>query len=182
MVERPPVAIVPEPAVTPPLDAAIRDCLRAVFPVDDAIFSQSRHWHGSAPAYSLLAQADGVVVAHVGVVVRAVTAGGAAVTVAGIQNFAVRPAWRGTGLGAALMRGAMDEAQRRGIPYGLLFCVPALEPYYRALGWLALGAAARMDYDGRTDVPIPGKNISMAIALGAAPFPAGDIHLGGPDW
>jgi predicted N-acetyltransferase YhbS len=146
------------------------------------IFSKTRHWHGSAPAYSLVHQRNRQALGHVGIVVRTVMAGGTPVKVAGIQNLAVRPNRRGTGLGAKLIAAAMDEARRRGISQGLLFCAPTLEKFYKALGWATVPASVIMlDEQGRR-VPIPGKNICMVKPLSVTPFPPGVIDLHGADW
>ncbi len=178
----PPIETIEEPAMTPELDAAIRDCLCACFPADAGFFSGSRAWHGSAPAYSLVGRAGGRVLGHVGVIVRDIRAGKQVVRIAGIQNMAVLPEWRKTGLGSALISGAMDEAARRGIPFGVLFCIPELERYYGRYGWARHDVEVRMDYAGERNIPIPGKNICMAKLLAGRPFPAGTIHLQGADW
>ncbi len=178
----PPVETIEEIAMTPALDAAIRECLCACFPDDASFFSRSRAWHGSAPAYSLIGRAEGRVVGHVGVIVRDIRAGTQSVRIAGIQNMAVLPEARKTGLGSTLITGAMDEAARRGIPFGVLFCIPELERYYARYGWTRQDVEVRMDFDGERNVSIPGKNICMVKLLAGRTFPAGDIHLQGADW
>jgi len=118
----------------------------------------------------------------VGLVVRDILAGKEAVRIAGIQNMAIRPEGRKTGLGAALLTTAMDEAFRRAIPFSVLFCVPELERYYERFGWVRHDVDVRMDFAGERDVPIPGKNICMVKALTDRPLPAGDLRLEGADW
>ncbi len=164
------------------LDPAIRTLLCLCFPADAAVFSRTRYWHTSAPHYSLVYREGDEVLGHVGVVVRAIRAGGHEVVVAGIQNLAVAPAQRKTGLGRRLMTAAMEEAARRGLHFGLLFCIPELEHYYSELGWDTLEATATMLGEGGAEEPIPGKNIAMAKILAGQPFPAGHLHLQGPDW
>ncbi len=95
---------------------------------------------------------------------------------------AVRPGTRGGGVGAGLMERALAEARRRGVPFGLLFCVPELAKYYGRYGWKHREVAVTMDYNGETGIPIPGKNICMTLKLGESEFPGGDVHLGGADW
>jgi predicted N-acetyltransferase YhbS len=176
-------SIVLESDIPAEMDAAIRDLLCRCFPPDVPIFSLSRHWHGSAPAYSVVDLAEnGALKGHIGVVVRRILAGGQPAVIAGIQNMAVTPEWRGRGIGDALMRSAMDEGRARGIPFGLLFCVPALEKFYAKLGWRRIDVDARMDFEGKVNIPIPGKNIVMVTELATTPFPPGDLHLQGPDW
>jgi len=173
--------LVEEGDVTPDLDARIRELLCGSFPANAGVYSETRRWHGSAPAYSLYHEEGGRILAHVGMVVRDVRWGGRSVRVAGIQNLSVHPSLRGEKLGHALVRAGMAEAARRGIPFGLLFCVPGLEAYYGAVGWARLDGPVTMVYEGQT-TPIPAKNIAMAVTLGDEPLPPGAIHLEGPDW
>ena len=175
--------LIEEKDMSPAMDQAIRDLLCVCFPPDVAAFSKTRHWHGSAPAYSLVQEENNSrVVGHVGVVVREIRCGSAPLIIAGIQNLAVLPEWRRCGLGPKLMLDSMDAARRRGIPFGLLFCVPALEKFYQSVGWFTVHATAKMVDERGLYQPIPGKNICMAIRLASAPFPPGDIDLQGADW
>ena len=171
-----------EPAVTPELDAAIRALLRACFPADAGAFAQTRHWHGSGPTYSMLHRQGGQVLGHVGIVVRAVTCGGRPAKIAGIQNLAVLPEARKSGLSRKLMTESMREAARRGVRWGLLFCVPELERFYTSLVWKTLSiSVTEAGADGR-GAPITSKNIAMSLELAGEPFPSGDIDLQGRDW
>lgn len=175
--------VINETELTPADDQAFRQFLAGCFDPDAAdFFSQSRHWHGSAPEYSVVGHMGGRICAHVGVIVRRVRCAAEEVLVAGIQNFGVGSAFRGAGLGPWLMRGAMEEAGRRQISFGLLFCVPGLERYYGGMGWLTIDVPVTMRLHGGYDEPIPGKNICMVLLLAGRVFPQGPIHLQGPDW
>jgi hypothetical protein len=80
------------------------------------------------------------------------------------------------------MARAMEEAKQRGVPFGLLFCVPELENFYARQGWERLDRPITMlDAEGRR-VPIPSKNIAMILRLGDKPLPPGEIDLQGRDW
>ena len=46
--------LIEEDAVSPALDLSIKALLCECFPEDAGVFHKSRHWHGSAPAYSLV--------------------------------------------------------------------------------------------------------------------------------
>jgi hypothetical protein len=80
------------------------------------------------------------------------------------------------------MERAMAEARRRGVSFGLLFCIPELAKYYGRYGWEARSVAVTMDHNGEAGIPIPGKNICMTLSLTPSVFPDGDIHVGGADW
>jgi hypothetical protein len=76
----------------------------------------------------------------------------------------------------------MAEAERRGIPYGMLFCVPGLERFYGSLGWSRVDVAVTMVDEAGREVQLDGKNIAMVKALNGAPFAAREVHLEGADW
>ena len=176
------IEIVEESNVTAALDAEFRRLLLQCFGADSVVFSQTRHWHGSVPAYSVIARQDGRLVAHTGIIVRDIRAGDHPVRIYGIQNMGVAPEARGTGVGLRVLEEAAREADRRGIPFGVLFCVPKLERYYRRDGWETRDVAVRMDYDGQANIPIPGKNVCMIKCLTAEVFADGEMHLQGADW
>jgi predicted N-acetyltransferase YhbS len=174
--------IVLEEAVSPELDVAIRALLCECFPPDVPLFRQCRWWHGCMPEYSLVCRQDQYVLGHVGIVRRTITCGGKPVDVAGIQSLAVSSALRGSGLSRQLMGRSMVEAKRRGILFGLLFCLPTLERLYASLGWERRNTTVTMLDEAGLDVPLPGKNIMMVLNLTSEAFPQGDIHLQGRDW
>lgn len=175
--------IILEPEMTPETDRRIRDLLCLCFPADAGTFSTTRAWHGSAPAWSLIAETEGGLAGHVGIVDRLIRVGNEPVRVAGIQNACVAPHHRGKGLGVEMMTNAMAKAAIQGFDVGLLFCVPKLERVYVTCGWSTLPQTAilRMDADGSC-VPLPAKNIAMCHLLNVDGFPAGDMHLNGNDW
>ena len=175
--------IVNEKDVTPELDQAVREGLCVCFPPDVPVFSHTRAWHGSGPAWSVIIEKEGVIEAHVGVIDRKIKAGDEPIHVAGIQNVFVIPKLRDTGLSKIIMDAAMAEADARGYDCGFLFCVPSLEPVYKASRWhlLPRERVVRVDEKGR-EVELPKKNIVMFYPLKRREFPPGSIHLGGNDW
>lgn len=177
------LAVIEESSISPEMDLALRQMLVKSFDAASGdFFSQSRHWHGSAPEYSVVGRVGGELCAHVGIIVRRVRCGTTQVTIAGIQNVCVPPQCRGMKLGPWVMKAAMDEAVRRQIPFGLLFCVPELERYYAGMGWVTTHEPATMNLAGGADEPIPGKNICMYWSAAGEKLPTGPIHLQGPDW
>jgi GNAT superfamily N-acetyltransferase len=167
----------------PATDGRIRDGLCACFPPDRPVFSRTRAWHGSAPSYSVLLEDGGRLVAHAGIVDRTVRVADASYRVAGVQNVFVLPPYRGRALSARVLTVAMEEAERRGMDCGLLFCVPALQGVYQRAGWRALGPrrVVRVDDDG-CEKDIPAKNVAMLYPLRIRSFGPGRIHLMGNDW
>jgi len=177
-----PLEVIAESEMSGEMDLAIRGLLVQCFPADAEAFSRSRAWHESVPAFSVVYREGTAILGHVGVVVRTVHCGDTPVAVAGVQSLCVVTPRRGTGLAPRLMLRAMDEAIGRQIRFGLLFCVPELEPFYRWLGWSTSHQPVTMlDECGRS-TPIPEKNIAMFIELSHEPFPGGPIDLNGRDW
>lgn len=177
-----PLELIEESRMPADMDLAIRRLLIRCFPVDAEAFSQSRAWHQSAPTFSIVCREGTALLGHVGVVLRTVRCGHTPLTVAGVQNLCVVPERRGSGLAPRLMLRAMEEARTRQIRFGLLFCVPELEPFYQWLGWSTCRQPITMLDDAGRPGPITDKNIAMFIELGPHSFPPGPIDLNGRDW
>jgi len=175
--------IVAETSLTAAEDAAIREGLCVCFPADREVFSRPRAWHGSLAAWSVLVDPEGPVIAHAGVVEREILVGARRVRAAGIQNVYVVPERRGKKLFQRIMSAAVDEARRRNLDLGMLFCAPGLVEAYSRLGWRLVTdrKVVRVDENGCFQ-PIPAKNLTLSYPLRFADFPPGDVHLLGNDW
>lgn len=174
--------VIPEAAVTPALDVAIRDALVICFPKDAAHFSTQRWWH-SPHHWTVAAFAGGgTFIGGMCIVERTITVDGKDISAAGIGNVCTLPAYRGQGIVDRIMKTALDEAKRRGIEAGLLFCKPALEKVYGRMGWRRLDVTVVMDDGAGNAVPPKETDIVMAIPLSLAAFPPGKIDLNGRDW
>lgn len=175
------IEIIEEKSVSSPDDALIRKLLAACFPKDAGFFSKFRKWH-SDPEYILLGRKGREIFGQVAVVVREISCGRTKIKIAGIQSLAVSPKCRGTGLSQVLMTQSMSEAWRRGIKFGLLFCVPELERFYALLGWKRIDEHFFMRNESGAKKSIPQKNIGMILLLSGTQFPSGAIDLRGRDW
>ena len=174
--------VIDEARLSPATDLAIRQLLCECFPAEREDFARRRAWHDSVPAYTVVARRADRITAHLAVVLRAVACAGGSVTVAGVQSFCVAAPFRGTGLSGRLMAQALHEARRRGIGFGMLFCLPELAGVYRAWGWSPTDRpVAMLDEHGKS-APLPEKNICMLIELGEQRFPSGPLDLQGRDW
>ncbi|MDD5699536.1 MAG: GNAT family N-acetyltransferase [Victivallaceae bacterium] len=175
--------VINEAEITPELDFEIKKALCRCFPDDAEIFSRSRAWHGSVPAWSVILFDDSHIAAHTGIIDRTVEVGETCLRVAGIQNVFVPSEYRGRGLCEKVMSAAMEEAERRNFDAGLLYCVPKLERVYAKCGWwlLAEREVVRID-ENENQVPLPAKNITMFFPLKVRTFPDGNINLRGNDW
>jgi GNAT superfamily N-acetyltransferase len=175
--------IVEQFAVSPSQDEAIRAGLCTCFPPDREVFNRTRAWHGSHPAWSVLVEHEDSVVAHAGIVERNILVGLERVSVAGVQNVFVLAEFRGRGLFREVMSVALDEARRRGLEFGLLFCAPDIGRKYTRQGWQLLDkrSVTRIDEQGCPQ-PLPAKNVTMFYPLSGRSMPPGDLHLSGNDW
>lgn len=175
--------IVPEEAISATLDEEIRRGLCVCFPPDVAVFSKTRKWHESGPAFSVILKDGPAVVAHVGVVDRTVEVDGRPLRAAGIQNVYVLPEFRKRGHADAVMVGAMREAGRQGYDAGLLFCIEELIRVYARTGWRTLeGVEVVCHGENGQDEPLPPKNLAMWYPLTTKELTARRIHLCGRDW
>jgi len=175
--------IINEAEVTSELDLEIKEALCRCFPGDAEIFSRSRAWHGSAPAWSVIMVDNNRIAVHAGIVDRTVKVGETFVRVAGIQNVFVLPEYRGMGLCEKVMAAAMQEAEKRNFDAGLLYCVPKLEKVYAKCGWRLLPERKIIRIDENSKhIPLPAKNITMVFPLKVREFPDGIINLQGNDW
>lgn len=174
--------VVDEGDIGPEVDAAVRRLLCECFPSEADAFSVCRAWHDVRPAFAVFSRRGDKVVGQAAIIERRITCGGEPVRVAGIQALAVAPDWRRRGLAQRLMTAAMQEARRRGMGFGLLFCVPELEGFYARMGWRRIDRPVAMRDAAGRPVPLTAKNISMELALAGAPLPPGPIDLEGRDW
>lgn len=177
------VEIVEESAMPFDLDAKIRRTLVACFPKDAQHFTQSRDWHGSRAAFSVVATDDAdEAMGNIGVVDRTITVGGTPLRVAGLQNVCVAPTHRKTGLIDRLMAVAIRESERRGFDMGLLFCGEPLRKVYRRFGWKDVADRATTRIDDGVEVPLPDYDNVMVYPMKIRALPLGDLHLRGNDW
>ncbi len=176
--------IVDEDDITSELDHAIREGLVKCFPGDRELFSRQRWWH-SPQSWTIAAlEPDGTVASSLCIIERNITVGGEGrtLTVAGIGNVFAIPQWQNTGLIDRVMALALEDARKRGIKAGLLFCLPVLEKIYSRMGWRKIDAAVFMQDESGARALLPAKNIVMAIPIMLEKFPEGDIDLMGRDW
>jgi len=175
--------ILKEEAIDGALNKKILGCLQKAFPDGVLNFKESRYWHGSVPAWTVLLEEENSIIAHVGIVERSITAGKETIRIAGLQNVCVAPEHRGKNLSNMVVKASMDEAMRLNIDFGLLFCIKQIEKIYACGGWKTLHerTVVRVEADGR-EISIPEKNIVMYYPLVKKNFPEGNIHLQGNDW
>ncbi len=174
--------IIDEADITDELDSAIRNILVECFPKDSEHFSRQRWWHSRYDWIAVATYPEETIAACLSIVERSIKAGGSDLQIAGVGNACALPCWRKKGIIDRVMEFALEEARKRGLGAGLLFCLPELEKVYKRMGWKKIDAAVVMNDESGKQVPMPEKNIAMAIPLLVDKLPGGIIDLMGQDW
>jgi hypothetical protein len=162
--------------------AALRALTAAVYPPDAVAARPGRHVRWAPVDFSVLVwDPEGELVSHVGLVVRAGTLDGAAVTIGGVGSVKTHPRAEGRGYASAgLRRAAAILRDEHRVAFSLLVCQEHLLSFYARLGWLA--------FPGRLVVEQPSGptvfTINRAMVLpGLRPAPGdGTIDLNGLPW
>ena len=169
--------------INPELDAQIKQGLCCCFPNYQNVFSQTRTWNGSTPAWSVIMIQQQQIAAYLSVVDRLIRVNDEQVRIAGIGNLFVMPAHRKTHLSTQLLDIVAKESHKRGYDYGLLFCEPEIQNVYARCGWrMLVGQTIIRVNESGCDTPLPKNDIGMYYPLTRTDFPEGLIHLQGNNW
>jgi GNAT superfamily N-acetyltransferase len=162
--------------------AALKALTAAVYPPEVVAVSPGRHLQWAPPEYSVLVfTPEGVLVSHVGIVVRTGTLDGAAVKIGGIGSVKTHPRAQGRGYASAGLRLAATALHDdHCVAFSLLVCQEHLLPFYHRLGWLPF--SGRLIVEQPTGPTVFTINRPMVLAgLSAAPQD-GTIDLKGLPW
>ncbi|MDR1385367.1 MAG: GNAT family N-acetyltransferase, partial [Planctomycetaceae bacterium] len=135
--------VLEESGIDAVLDRQLREHLQRCFPDSPDKFQEHRVWHNVSPEYTVILRKKSgdpnipaSVAGHVGVVIRTITTTwNWRYNVASIQGVSVAEEYRYEGYAARMIQCALDEANRRGYLYAVLFCKEAMVPFYLKLGW-----------------------------------------------
>ncbi|WFR68167.1 GNAT family N-acetyltransferase [Curtobacterium flaccumfaciens] len=128
--------VVEESTLSLPDHEAIAALLGQAFPDWSHWYVGGRSWSGLQPERRVLARdADGVVLAHVGLRRIFITVGGRDVLVGDTGLVAVAPRLQGTGVGRELMERTNAVLDGLAVPYGFLGAGENRIPFYAHLGW-----------------------------------------------
>lgn len=130
--------------------------------------------------YHFITEEDGRPLSHVGIIKTTVSVGGRQLTVGGIGGVVTVPEAQGRQLVHAGMRQAAEFiCHELGADFGMLFCLPHLEPFYARQGWQALEDEVEIDQpDGKIVWPYR----VMVKPCGERVWPAGRVEVGGLPW
>jgi hypothetical protein len=141
---------------------------------------EDRDYRWRPKDYHFIAEEGGRPLSHVGVVKTSVSVGGRQLTVGGVGGVVTVPEAQGRHLVHAGMRQAAEFiCHELGADYGMLFCLPRLEPFYARQGWLAVEDEVEIDQpDGKRVWPYR----VMVRPCGERVWPAGRVEVGGLPW
>jgi GNAT superfamily N-acetyltransferase len=150
-----------------------------------AWFEREFRWpmERTAPAdWRVLATAGEDLVGHVGLVLREAAVGGEALLLVGIGAVIVPPAWRGRGVGRAMLARALDYARAETrAACGLLICQDHRLSFYRESGWQeVVGPLTFTNWQGVRETC--GHHVLVMPLREGRAWPAGEIDLGGLPW
>jgi hypothetical protein len=154
---------------------------QALFGWGDHIFGLEDAGYRWRPKdYHFVTEEGGRALSHVGVVKAAVSVGGRRLTVGGVGGVVTVPEAQGRRLVHAAMRQADEFICRElGADFGMLFCLPRLEPFYARQGWQALEDEVEIEQpDGKVVWPYR----VMVKPCGERVWPAGRVEVEGLPW
>ncbi|WP_328941142.1 GNAT family N-acetyltransferase [Streptomyces sp. NBC_00250] len=118
---------------------------------------------------------DDRLVAHAGLLVLPLSAGGSRMDVAGLGGVAVAPDRRGRGLSAQVVSGALEHARTLGPEFALLFCRPDVAGLYARLGWREVAGEVEVEQpDGPAVMPL--RTMWFPLREGSR-WPEGPVRL-----
>ncbi|MFZ6991265.1 GNAT family N-acetyltransferase [Curtobacterium sp. RRHDQ66] len=177
--------VVEESTLTLPDHEGVAAMLGQAFPDWSHWYVGGRSWSGMQPERRVIARdADGVVLAHVGIRRMYVTVGGEDVLVGDTGLVAVAPRLQGTGIGRELMERAHAVLEGLRVPYGFLGAGENRIPFYAKLGWHefpdAVGTFSAFTAEGAgISNTEQGGWMVRPVAAALEDWPAGDIWLNG---
>ncbi|MFF7456412.1 GNAT family N-acetyltransferase [Kitasatospora sp. NPDC008115] len=132
-------------------------------------------WRRKEHHVGIREEPDGRLVAHAGLVVLPVSAGGRRTDVVGLGGVAVAADRRGRGLARAVVEGALDRARGLGPGAAILFCRPDVAGLYARLGWRPLEGPVEVEQPaGPVEMPL--RTMWFPLHEGAR-WPAGAVRL-----
>lgn len=175
---------IPEAALTEADHRNIQNLLVAAFPHTAALFRE-QSWAGARPEYRLCFEdTNECIIAHLDIQRRVISVGETELTVAGIGEVAVRPDFQGRGLGARLMTELAPLLKNTTqADYGILGCLPPVEPFYAHFGWHTITQPVITHDDSGEMREATWITMVLPVLRSLADWPtAGTVDLRGPAW
>ena len=176
------ILILKESEIDAGMSGGILQCLHNSFSNGRNVFPDGRHWRGNVPSYSAVMFDGETVCANVTVMDRMIRVGNEEFRVAGVGNVSVLPGCRGKGLSEQVLDTAMDEAEKMGFDFGLLFTSAPVKKVYGRAGWVEITGQKFVYSDEGEEIEMPEEKIKMFYPLRIKDFPLGRVDLQGINW
>ena len=123
---------------------------------------------------------DGRFAAKASVLKHSVSINGAEVLVGGVGGVITMPEFQGQGHATAVLNYLADYLRDQlHVPFGLLFCRPALIPFYGQFGWCVIEDTVNIQQaHGTVPNPLP----VMYVSYAKRPWPKGTVNLNSEPW
>lgn len=168
----------PDSAVDEAMDLALRELLSTCFTkAQDDVFRHRRYFNEMPAHRWVIRDEEGALVAHLAVHEKQIFHAAGSSPIGGIAEVCVHPSHRGNGYVKQLVTAVHAWLTGRGTLYSVLFGDTKVYSScgYRAAGNLAMDVATA---EGPTKRQII--TYALALPLGAAPWPEGEVYLPGP--
>jgi predicted acetyltransferase len=166
-------------------DCLAKELEREINTLDHLAFSESSEednyieWAMSSTWY-VLGRLDGKLVSQVGILERAIQAGGQTLSIAGVGGVATHPEFQRRGFAGVLLQAAAGQMrQRGGYDFAMLFCDTRMIPYYTKRGYRLVQNPLYILQSGRR---VLFESNKMVLPLSGKPWPEGEVDVNGPPW
>jgi GNAT superfamily N-acetyltransferase len=154
---------------------------RLLFGWGEDIFAVARHGIEWRPkTWNIVLSVGGQLVGNAAVLRHTVSVGGQPVDVGGVGDVVTLPHVQRQGYAqAALHEAVAFLTHELRLPFGLLFCIERLRPYYARQGWQQVHAPVWIEQPaGRRVSPLP----VMVLPLAGQAWPSGMVDLQSLPW
>ncbi len=176
--------LIPEPELSPTLEADIQRMLVASFPEYVDFFTANSYW-GSKPEFRLIAVENSQPVAHLEFGYRRITVEDISFEIAGIGAVAIHPAHQGKKLGKAMFAHLKEYLlHHSSVDFGFIGCHDEVAGFYASSGFTRVHQSVHsLNPDSQKWETFHGPTLIMPIHKTLKEWNSkGMIHLHGMPW
>ncbi len=176
--------LIPEPELSPTLEADIQQMLIASFPDYVDFFSANSYW-GTKPEFRLIAVENDHPIAHLEFGYRRISVGDMPVKIAGIGAVAIHPSHQGRKLGKTMFAQLRAYLLKNSsVDFGFIGCHEEVAGFYAASGFQRVDQSVyNLNPDSQTWETFHGPTLVMPIHKSMHEWQHGAlIHLHGMPW
>ena len=176
--------LIPEPELSPTLEADIQQMLIASFPDYTDFFSANSYW-GTKPEFRLIALENKQPIAHLEFGYRQISVGDMPVNIAGIGAVAIHPQHQGKKLGKLMFAHLREYLLKHSkVDFGFIGCHEEVAGFYAASGFHRVDQSVyNLNPDSEKWETFHGPTLVMPIHKSMQEWRHGElIHLHGMPW